>query len=57
LQAFELSIPADAGPAPFAVRVGMYTYPGLQAQLVLDAAGQPADDAVLLGPLQQASKP
>ncbi|MBM4429246.1 MAG: hypothetical protein FJ026_02715 [Chloroflexi bacterium] len=53
VQAFEMMVPAEAGPAPFHMRVGMYTYPGLQAQPVLDETGQPIAEAVLLGPLVQ----
>lgn len=43
-----LEIPADAGNAPFQMRTGMYSYPDLRNQPVLDAAGNPAADYLLL---------
>ena len=51
VQVLPFQVPAEAGPGPFSMRVGMYTYPGLQNQPVLDTAGNPASDAVTLGPL------
>jgi hypothetical protein len=57
VQAFELAVPTDAGPGPFRMRVGMYTYPGLESQPVLDAMGQPVTNGVTLGPLVQSDRP
>jgi 4-amino-4-deoxy-L-arabinose transferase-like glycosyltransferase len=51
VQLFRLQVPTPLGPGPFTMRVGMYTYPGLENQRVLDVAGNPADEAVTLGPL------
>jgi len=51
MQAFALAVPASAGPGPYAVRVGMYTFPELENQPLLDAAGAPAGDGVTFGPL------
>ena len=53
VQVFRLEIPPAAGSGPFWMRVGMYTYPGLENQPVLDAAGNPTGDAVTLGPLAE----
>lgn len=51
LQRFRMGLPADARDGPVWIRVGMYTYPQLQNQAVLDADGQPASEFVTLGPL------
>ena len=51
VQSFSLTLPADAPPGPYAMRVGMYTFPEMENQPLLDVAGLPAADAVLLGPL------
>jgi hypothetical protein len=51
VSAFELAIPGDASAGPYTMRVGMYTYPEMQVQMVLDAEARPIADAVLLGPL------
>jgi hypothetical protein len=51
IQAFELQLPAEAGDGPFSMRVGMYTYPQIENQAVVDAAGHTVSDAVILGPL------
>ncbi len=48
IQAFQLQVPAGAGPGPFRMRVGMYTYPAIENIPVLDAAGNPAGDAAEL---------
>ncbi len=41
VQAFTLSLPADAPPGPYTMRVGMYTFPEIEGQPLLDAAGLP----------------
>jgi hypothetical protein len=51
VQPFRLQLPESSSPGPFWMRVGMYTYPGLQGVPVVDASGQPVADSVLLGPL------
>jgi 4-amino-4-deoxy-L-arabinose transferase-like glycosyltransferase len=51
VELFRLELPGDAPPAPYRMRVGMYTYPALQRQPVVDGAGQPVSDAVTLDPL------
>ncbi|MBI3361610.1 MAG: glycosyltransferase family 39 protein [Chloroflexi bacterium] len=48
---FTLQISPDAPANPYWVRVGIYTYPDLTNVPVLDAAGNPAGDAVRIGPL------
>jgi len=48
VQVLTLEIPADAGDGPFQMRTGMYSYPTLTSQPVLDAAGNPAADHLLL---------
>jgi hypothetical protein len=45
---FDLVIDPQAAPGPYMLRVGQYTYPGLENIPVLDAAGNPAADAVEL---------
>lgn len=52
VQVFRLEVAPGAGAGPFWMRVGMYTYPDLKNQSVLDVAGNPAQDAVTLGPLR-----
>ncbi|NLF14576.1 MAG: hypothetical protein GX597_22530, partial [Anaerolineaceae bacterium] len=52
VQSFALTIPEDAPPGPYAMRVGMYTFPEMENQPLLDVAGLPAADSVLLGPLE-----
>jgi 4-amino-4-deoxy-L-arabinose transferase-like glycosyltransferase len=51
VQVFHMQLPTDAPVGDYHMRVGMYTYPQLQAQPVLDVAGNPAADYVVLGPL------
>lgn len=51
IQAFQLEGPVEAGRGPFWMRVGMGTYPEIENQAVLDAAGHAVSDAVILGPL------
>lgn len=53
VQVFRLEVPPEAGLGPFWMRVGMYTYPALENQLVVDEAGSPISDAVTLGPLAE----
>lgn len=53
VQVFQMNVPATAGSGPYSMRVGMYTYPELQNQLVLDVAGNPISDAVMLPPLSE----
>lgn len=51
VQHFRMKLPAQVSPGPLWMRVGMYTYPEMQNQPVLDANGQPAGEFVVLGPL------
>ena len=53
MQSFSLTLPADAPPGHYTMRVGMYTFPEMENQPLLDAAGLPAVDAVVLGPLEE----
>jgi 4-amino-4-deoxy-L-arabinose transferase-like glycosyltransferase len=53
VQSFHMDAPASLPPGPHLLRVGMYTYPQLQGQPVVNAAGQPIADAVTLGPLER----
>jgi len=53
VQAFTLALPPEAPAGPYWVRVGMYTYPEMESQDVLDIAGNPCGQFVLLGPLGQ----
>jgi len=50
VQRFRLDWPAQAQPGPLWIRVGMYTYPEMEVQPLLDANGQPAGEFVTLGP-------
>lgn len=52
VQTYTLAIPREAGEGPYTMRVAFYTYPELQVQMALDAAGAPVGDSVVLGPLQ-----
>ncbi len=45
---FDLPIAPDAEPGPYILRVGQYTYPGIETIPVVDVAGNPADYAVAL---------
>jgi hypothetical protein len=45
---FDLTVDAEAGPSPYALRVGQYTYPALDNIPVVDEAGNPANYAVEL---------
>lgn len=51
VQHFRMELPAQVQSGPLWMRVGMYTYPEIQNQTVLDANGQPAGEFVALGPL------
>ena len=51
VEVFRLEMPKEANPGPYHMRVGMYSYPGLQGQPVVDGAGNPVSDAVILEPL------
>ncbi len=51
VQSFTMALPADAAPGPYTMCVGMYTFPEMENQPLLDAAGLPASDGVILGPL------
>jgi len=54
---FDIPIAPDAPPGEYWVLTGMYTYPeGVRAS-VLDEQGQPASDALRLGPLVTRSSP
>lgn len=48
VQAFTLDLPPATGHAPYLMRVGMYTYPGMQNQTVMAEAGNVVGDAVTL---------
>jgi hypothetical protein len=45
---YDLSIAGDTSPGPYVLRVGQYTYPEIANVPILDEAGEPAGDAVLL---------
>jgi hypothetical protein len=51
MQRFRIELPAQVPPGPLWMKVGMYTYPQLENQPVLDANGQSAGEFVTLGPL------
>jgi hypothetical protein len=51
VQLFRLKVAANAEPGPYWVRAGMYTFPELRNQLVLDAEPGSPSDGVMLGPL------
>ena len=51
VQRFRFGLPARA-VGPFAMRVGMYEYPSLRAQPVLDQAANPFADDLTIGPLR-----
>ncbi len=51
VQRFRFALPEEAS-GPFAMRVGMYAYPSLRAQPVLDQAANPLSDDLTLGPLR-----
>lgn len=56
VQVFELEVPATVQAWPLSMRVGMYTYPEIRNQPVLDVAGKPVAEAVTLGPLGMAGE-
>jgi hypothetical protein len=49
---FEVLLPPDAPPGRYQVRVGLYNESDGQRLPVLDAAGEPVDNQVLLGYLE-----
>ncbi|MFQ5814142.1 MAG: ArnT family glycosyltransferase, partial [Anaerolineae bacterium] len=49
---FDISIAPDAPPGEYWVLTGMYTYPEGVRVSVLDERGQPASDALQLGPIE-----
>ena len=49
---FDISIAPDAPPGEYWVLTGMYTYPEGIRVSVLDERGQPASDALRLGPIE-----
>ena len=49
---FEVPLPPDAPPGRYQVRVGLYNEADGQRLPVLDAAGEPVDNQVLLGYLE-----
>jgi hypothetical protein len=51
LSAFAISLAPDLPPGHYWLRTGMYRYPEIENIPILNAAGQPAGDAVLLGPI------
>lgn len=55
LSIFTMSLAPDLPPGRYWVRTGMYRYPDIQGVPVLDEAGQPVNDAVMLGPIDIAS--
>jgi len=48
LTQFRMSIDSGAGPSPYVLLVGQYTYPALENIPTLDRAGKPADYAIQL---------
>ena len=48
---FDIEISPDAPPPPYAMRVGMYTYPDIVNVSLLDAVGNPAGEFIELGPI------
>ncbi len=48
---FDIAISSDAPPPPYSVRVGMYTYPGVANVQLIDVAGNPAGEFVVIGPI------
>jgi hypothetical protein len=48
VQRFRMKLPAQVPAGPLWMKVGMYTYPQLENQPVLDANGQAVGDAVVL---------
>ncbi len=48
---FDVPIAPDATPGAYTMRVGMYTFPDIQNVAVVDAGGNPAAGAVLVGPI------
>ncbi|MBN1953749.1 MAG: hypothetical protein JW900_01755 [Anaerolineae bacterium] len=46
---FEISIPADAPPGDYAMRVGLYRFPGLENIAVLDAENGPGAEWIVIG--------
>jgi len=51
LTRFRIEIDADSSPGEFWVRLGMYTYPDIVNVPVVDGAGNPVTDAVVVGPI------
>jgi 4-amino-4-deoxy-L-arabinose transferase-like glycosyltransferase len=51
LTRFQIAIDPGTPPGEYWVRLGMYTYPDVVNVPVVDAAGNPAADAVMVGPL------
>lgn len=52
VQTYRMEVSPEAGPGWYWMRVGMYTYPALENQPALDEAGNPAAEAVRLGPAE-----
>lgn len=50
LSTFDLSLAPDLPPGRYWLRTGMYRYPEIENVPVLDVGGNPAGDAVMLGP-------
>ena len=48
---FRIEIDADSFPGEFWARLGMYTYPDVVNVPVVDGAGNPVTDAVVVGPI------
>ena len=48
---FDIAISSDAPPPPYSVRVGMYTYPDVANVQLIDVAGNPAGEFVVIGPI------
>ena len=48
---FDIDISPEAPQAPYTIRSGIYTYPGIVNVSLLDVAGNPAGEFVELGPI------
>jgi hypothetical protein len=51
LTRFQIEVGAEAPPGTYWVNLGMYSYPDIAAVPVLDAAGNPAGDFAVVGPV------
>ncbi len=49
---FDIPLAADVPAGQYTMRVGIYTFPDVHNVALLDASGNPAADAVELGPIE-----